>query len=169
MREDAQLRQGNTLRQCCRLAIVLLLLDGHLPPSLAIPIARSNELLFLRAIATRLSNSDADAAGTDPIVVIILGELWARLDEAHWTVAEPNRVRLVSRSAINNLWSSSDDLHAPGQRLVVDVGSAALAMWRWMRIRNLLPPQALIDLLAEIEGRGAEAGYQPQDSRSRRR
>ena len=48
MQEDPLIRRGYTLRQCCRLMVALLLLDAYVPPSIAVPLARNNELMFLR-------------------------------------------------------------------------------------------------------------------------
>lgn len=168
MMEDPAIRRGYTLRQCFRLMTVLLLLDAHVPPSVAVPIVRSNELLFLRTIAPRLTSAGPSAAG-DPIAVVLLGQLWEWVDVVASAAVDPYRVRTIARAELSSLWSSDQDLGSAGQRLVIDIGGAGRTMWHWMRIRGLMPEDALTDLLTEIEKASAEPPYRPAGERSRRR
>ncbi len=151
--EDKALRRGYTLRQCCRLTIALLLIDAHLPASLAVVLARNNEPIFLRAIAKRLAAGPQSASGPeDLIAVIISGELQDALASAAWLATDSGRVRLVRRDGIGGLWS--DDLSGSGARLVVDVATAAGALWNWISARRLMTDLALKGLLVEIEQGG---------------
>ncbi|WP_439540637.1 hypothetical protein [Sphingomonas sp.] len=134
LREDAQLRRGYTLRQCFRLMIALMLLDAHIPPSIAIPIARSNDVLLLRMIAARLAQRDAAASSHDRLAVLSPGQFWEWLDPAGWVDAEPYRIRSIERSELANLWSEDLGLGTAGQRLVLDVGASAQTTWGWIRV-----------------------------------
>ncbi|MEO9131305.1 MAG: hypothetical protein ABI240_08865 [Sphingomonas sp.] len=167
MRDDPLIRRGYTLRQCCRLVIALTLLDAQVPPSAAIPIARNHEATFLRIIASRLSQPDPGRHPDDLIAVILLSELWERLDPQGWTEARPSQVRTVRRSALGDLWL--DDLDIAGQRLIIDIGGAALTMWRWMRLRDLMTKTALPALLAEVERLNDNPEGMATPNRSRRR
>ncbi len=169
LREDPQLRRGYTLRQCFRLLSALMLLDAHMPPSIAIPVARSNEMALLRLIATRLADPDAEASPTDTVAVILPGQFWEWLDPTEWKEAEPYRARLIQRSQLVKLWSDDLGLGTAGQRLVLDMGGSAQTMWRWIRTRRLLPDDALTAFLAEVEGLHREPDYRPFDELSRRR
>lgn len=170
MQEDAAIRRGYTWRQCCRLIAALLMMDGHLTPSTAIPICRNNELAILRAIAARIGGeAPAPPSPTDPLIVLILGELWEQVDEAGSTRANPSRLRLVERRNLGDLWSADADLHAAGQRLVVDVGTAAETAWRWISERRLMPPSARHDLLDDLREHAGEPGFQVTPGRTLRR
>ncbi|RSY81994.1 hypothetical protein DAH66_14080 [Sphingomonas koreensis] len=168
MREDPLIRRGYTLRQCFRLMTALLLLDAHVPPSIAIPIARSNELLFLRAIVSRLT-SEKPSGASDALVVVLLGHLWEWVDVTAATAADPLRVRPIARGDLSTLWASDHDFGPAGQRLVLDIGGAGRTMWRWLQARGVMPEDALTDLLAEIERVSAEPDYQPVRQRTKRR
>lgn len=168
MKEDPALRRGYTLRQCFRLMTALLLLDAHVPPSIAIPIARNNELHFLRAVAPRLTSAQSRAAD-DSIAVILLGEFWEWIDPATSGATEPFRVRMVARSELSDLWSNDLDLGSAGQRLVIDMGGMAWTMWRWIRARDLMPEDALNELLTEVENTSSLPAYQAANERSKRR
>jgi hypothetical protein len=153
MQSDALIRQGYTLRQCYRIVIVLLLIDAQLPPSVAVPVCVNNEMAFLKAIATRLRRADTSSAPepSDLIFVIVLGELWEQVDAQAWQDAQPLRVRMLERGRLSECWSSDAGLALPGQRLLIDAGTAAQTVWRWMRARRLMPTTALDDLLVGID------------------
>ncbi|KQN01456.1 hypothetical protein [Sphingomonas sp. Leaf25] len=148
--EDKSLRRGYTLRQCCRLTVGLLLLDAHLPASLAVMLARNNEVSFLRAIASRLAaDSRGDATPEDLLSVIVSGELQDTLASPAWIAAESGRVRLVRRDELSQLWA--DDLAGSGARLVVDMATAAGALWTWISSRRLMTDLARVALIADID------------------
>ncbi len=148
--EDPALRRGYTLRQCCRLTVALLLLDAHLPASVAVTLARNNEVSFLRAMAGRLAaNTQSTAMPDDLVGVIVSGELQDALATPAWLGLETARTRLRRRDEIGLLWT--DDLAGPGARLVVDVATAAGTLWNWIHGRRLMTDLARTALLAEIE------------------
>jgi len=158
--EDPLIRRGYTLRQCCRLVVALMLLDAHLAPSLAIAIAKANEPALLRLMVAHMKTRAAVnkvAADEDRVAVILLGEIAETAAEIPWRDAEPNRIRLVERSQLSDLWSIKD-LTPPGQRLMLDVGTAAVAIWRWMIERRLMSGAALDHLAGHLD-REAGPGY----------
>lgn len=169
LREDAQLRRGYTLRQCFRLVTALMLLDAHIPPSIAIPIARSNEVLLLRIIAARLADPDAISSPHDMLAVVPLGQFWEWLDPVGWREAEPYRIRSLARSELASLWSQDVGLGIAGQRLVLDVGGSAQTLWRWIRARRLLSESTVGAFRDEVERMHAEPEYQQFEERSKRR
>lgn len=170
--EDPLLRRGYTLRQCCRLVAALMLIDAHLAPSDAIALAKANEFTLLRVIAPRLTAEEHNPSQPDPadlLVVIPLGELVSLIADQQWRGARPQALRLIQRSDLSLLWSDRAELAFAGQRLIIDLGSAAAAMWRWMAERNLMTDDARIELLSEIEGSRRERGYAGTTAPIRRR
>ena len=160
LREDPLLRRGYTLRQCCRLVAALMLIDAHLGPSDAIALAQANELNILRAIAPRLEAGEPLAANPDDLLVVVpLGELVSLVVDQQWRGAQAQALRLVRRGDLSLLWSNETDLAFPGQRLVLDIGWAAAAVWRWLLERNLMTDDARVSLLAEIEGDRGKRGF----------
>lgn len=162
LREDPLLRRGYTLRQCLRLITSLLLIDAHLAPSEAIAIAKANELNILRALAPRLVTDQPvqrSVALDDLLIVVPLGELVSLVEDKQWRGARAQAVRLIPRGDLASLWSAEADLAFPGQRLVLDIGLAAAAVWHWMLERNLMTVGARHALLAEIEGERGKRGY----------
>ncbi|WP_415644170.1 hypothetical protein [Sphingomonas antarctica] len=111
----------------------LLLLDAHIPTSIATPIARANEILLLQTIMARLGNVEARTPAND-IAVLLLGDYWEWLDPAEWTVSEAYRVRTIHRADIADLWTDDEGLGSAGQRLVIDIGGAGRTIWRWLRL-----------------------------------
>lgn len=168
LREDPALRRGYTLRQCFRLMTALVLLDAHIPPSIAIQITRANELQFLRTITTHLTHPPT-LSENDPIAVLMLGQFWEWLDQPAWSSAEPYRVRIMARAALSNLWSNDLGLAIAGQRLTIEIGGVARSMWEWIRARDLLPASALNDLVEELALHGSAPCYQASEGISKRR
>lgn len=164
---DPALRRGYTLRQCCRLAVTLVLLDAHLPPSLAVVIAQNNETAFLSLIAERLGDPGRSAGPNDRIAVIMPAEIRQSLAFPGTTALEVERVRLIPRSDLQHLWSS--DLAAPGPRLVIDIGGALLTMWRWIAGRRLMSDTARLGLLDEASVLRDAPGYVCTTERKLRR
>ncbi len=159
MKDDVQLRRGYTLRQCLRLVVALQLIDGHLAASIAVPIAAHNELATMRIIVQRLHRADPAMSDDDQLAVVALGELWEPVDPPAASAATLPRIRIIERGALSALWAHQTDLDFPGQRLVIDIGSAAAAVWMWMTARRLMP-QAELDRLLEEVGRSADlTGY----------
>ncbi len=151
--EDPLIRRGYTLRQCYRLIVALLLIDAHLAPSYAVALAKANELALLRLIVARLEAHGAaneSAAKNDRIAVVLLGELTEMVAEVPWHAAERQRIRLIERSQLVGLWSIKDLAHS-GQRLPLDVGTAALAVWHWMTERRLMTGAALTQLAEQLD------------------
>lgn len=149
--QDKALRRGYTLRQCCRLTIALLLIDAHLPASFAVTLASDNELGFFRAIAHRLARGESTATPDDLVGVVMAGELQDGLAVPAWLALEPARVRFVRRDEVGRLWS--DGLAGSGARLVVDVSTAAGALWQWISGRRLMTDLARTALIDEIDDR----------------
>lgn len=168
LREDPALRRGYTLRQCFRLMTALLLLDAHIPPSIAIQIARANELQFLRTITTHLTQPP-QRSDDDPITVVLLGQFWEWLDQSACDDAEPYRVRMMTKAQLPQLWSDESGLAIAGQRLPIEIGAVALSMWRWIQERDLLPADALAGLIEQIEQSRSAPGYRPTSGVSKRR
>lgn len=162
--EDPLIRRGYTLRQCCRLVVALMLIDAQLAPSHAIAIAKANELALLRLMVAHMAQEPADE---DRVAVVLLGELAELVAEVSWRDAEPNRIRLVERSHLAGLWSTKDLAHS-GQRLPLDVGTAAAAVWRWMVERRLMTGAALDQLAGQLD-REAGPEYLPVSGAVRRR
>lgn len=160
--DDPLLRRGYTLRQCCRILAALMLIDAHLVPSEAIALAKANEINLLRAMQSALSAVDGSPSGAisdDMLVVVPLGELISLVADRRWGAAQPQALRLIRRGDLPLLWSDKADLAFPGQRLVLDMGTAAAAMWRWIAGRGLMTSDALLELLAEIDVERRHRGY----------
>lgn len=159
IKHDALLRSGYTLRQCFRLVAALQFIDAHLPASMAIPIAANNELAAMRIITNRLRRMDPAASQDDQLAVIALGELWEPVDPPAAGAADLCRVRMVERRALPDIWSAEAELDFPGQRLVVDIGSGAAAVWTWMIARRLMPSTELERLIHDVESSADRSGY----------
>lgn len=158
LREDPALRRGYTLRQCCRLMVTLLLIDTHLPPSIAIALARNNELTILRSIAARLADPDRHEAGPGDLMCVVLpGEIRDALLSGDQDQDCRRQMFLIERGQTANLWA--DPWGAAGARLVIDVPMSAAAMWRWLAGRRLLDDTARLSLLADVERNAAEPGF----------
>lgn len=164
---DPALRRGYTLRQCCRLAVTLILLDAYLPPSLAVVIAQNNEVGFLSLIAERLADPSRLAAPDDRIAVIMPAEIRQALAFPGTDELEVERVRLIRRSDLHHLWSS--DLTAPGPRVVIDIGGAILTMWLWIAGRRLMSDTARLGLFEEVDALRDSPGYERIGERKLRR
>jgi hypothetical protein len=159
--EDPALRRGYTLRQCFRLMIVLQMVDAHLPPSLAVRVARNNELGLMDVIAARLNEPERlTVTASDAIAIMLPGELRDLLPSANW----PNSLRLqfVARGDLADLWTG-----APGTRLAMDIGAAAAGVWRWLSGRRLFDESARIHFLGEIAELAAQPRYANVPSRDR--
>lgn len=168
--EDPLIRRGYTLRQCCRLIVALMLIDAHLAPSHAIALAKANEPALLRLMLARMEAHGAanlSAAKDDRIAVVLLGELAELVAEASWRDVEPNRIRLIERSQLAGLWST-ENLPCLGQRLPLDVGTAAASVWLWMMERRLMTGAALDQLAGQLD-REAGPEYLPVSGAIRRR
>lgn len=166
--EDPLLRRGYTLRQCCRLLAALLLIDAHLAPSEAIALAKANELSFLRVIASRLSGDNQNSLSESPedlLIIVPLGELTSLVDGQQWRTAQPQALRSIQRADLSSLWSDKAGLGFAGQRLIIDIGAAATAMWRWIAEQRLMTDDARTAMLTEIamshRRRGFAGGAQP--------
>ncbi len=158
MREDPALRRGYTLRQCCRLLVVLLLIDTHLPPSLAIALVRNNELNFLRGIAARLIEPDRHEAGHGDLMAVVLpGEIRDALPVADPDQDIRRKVFFVERGRMTDVWGNS--MQAAGARLAIDVPTAAAAMWRWLGNRRLMDDSARLSFIADVERKADEPGF----------
>jgi hypothetical protein len=159
MKDDGQLRRGYTLRQCLRLVVALQLIDGHLAASIAVPIAAHNELATMRIIVNRLQRADPATSDEDQLAVVALGELWEPVDPPAACAATLPRMRIIERGALSALWANQTDLDFPGQRLVIDIGSAAVAVWTWMTARRLIPRAELNRLVEDVRRSADIAGY----------
>lgn len=160
LRDDPLLRRGYTLRQCCRLIAVLMLIDAHLAPSEAVALAQANELTLLRVIAQRLAAGEHQAANPDDLLVVVpLGELVSLVADQLWSAATPQALRLVRRDDLPFLWSGEAELAFPGQRLVLDIGLAVSAAWQWLVERDLMNDSARAGLLVEIEASDGKPGF----------
>ena len=169
LKEDPLLRRGYTLRQCFRLIVALQLIDAQLPPSTAIPIATNNEMTLLRIIVDRLGNAHAGATARDQLAIVPLGELWEQVDPQQAGAAELPRVRALAREELSALWASETNLAFPGQRLVLDVGTAANSVWSWLQHRRLMPVGEL-DLLKEaVDADRGAPGYVKGEGKITRR
>lgn len=158
MKEDPALRRGLTLQQCFRLAVTLLLLDAHLPPSLAVLLARNNERSFLIAMAARLSEPTRQTSGPDDLIAVILpAEIQEALSVTTLEELAIERVRLIRRRDLSAVWTA--DLVGPGARLCIDVGTAAAALWHWLSSRRLMDDRARIALLAHVDTFRGENGF----------
>jgi hypothetical protein len=148
--------------------MALLLLDAHLPPSLVVAIAQNNELTVLRAIGKRLEEPARLQSSLDDLVAIVFpAEIQDAVGFPGRDDREAERVELLTRHELMRMWS--DDVPGAGARLVIDVATATAAMWRWMGGRRLLSDTARTGLLAEIDERSSEAGYQRVAERRLRR
>lgn len=150
LRDDPAFRRGLTLRQCLRLSVTLLLLDAHLPPSLAVMLTQNNELGFLRVAGAALGVSP-DLCSTDEgaVAVILATEIQDTLGFEDRADVQEARVRFLRRADLAQLWSG--DLAGSGARLIIDIATAAAALWRWIGERRLMSDVARVGLLAEIE------------------
>lgn len=158
LREDPALKTGHTLQQCYRLVVALLLLDAYIPPSIVVMLVSNNELNFLNAIASRLTEPCNSAASPeDLLAVIIPGEIRQASDVSQWLSLESERVRLILRKNVEELWTG--DLAGGGARLTVDVAMAAGAVWQWISGRRLMTGVALETLLDEIRAQQDEPGF----------
>ncbi len=139
-----------------------MLIDAHLAPSDAIALAMANELNVLRVIALKLAavgHEPLAAKPDDLLVVVPLGELVGLVADQQWRSARAQSMRLVRRSDLPLLWSSEAELRFPGQRLVLDVGLAAAAVWHWLSERSLMTDIARVSLLAEIKADHGKLGF----------
>ena len=140
----------------------MMLIDAHLAPSEAIAFAKANELNLLRVMVPRLARPIdclLEDGADDLLVVVPLGEIVSLVVPRAWRKAQPQRVRLLRRLDLTGLWSSDEQLHFPGQRLVVDIGTAAAAAWFWLTERKLMGDDARSALLTEIERERAKNGF----------
>ncbi|MEH6756948.1 MAG: hypothetical protein V7676_05510 [Parasphingorhabdus sp.] len=168
MKEDPELRQGYTLRQCFRLISALALVNAQLRPGIAVAIAASNELEIMRVILDAIETGKVPAKN-DRIAVCATGDLCELIDEHGFMRTEPNRLRWLQRHTLAELWSAQDDLAHPGPRVVIDIGQMGRAAWRWISERRLIPGDELQALAREIEVQQAEPGYRPGINRTNRR
>ena len=168
LKDDPRLRRGYTLRQCFRLVSALALVDAQLGPSNAVAIAASNELAIMRTIVAAIETESARSAN-DRLAVCATGDLWALIDEQEFAGVEPDRLRWLERRALAELWSGQNDLACPGQRIVVDMGWIALAAWRWISARRLMPGDEFNAFRRELEVHTSEPGYRPAQGRTIRR
>ncbi|TPG22272.1 hypothetical protein EAH87_00130 [Sphingomonas koreensis] len=172
--EDPMLRRGYTLRQCCRLLVALQMLDAHIVPSLAVPIASANEWALLRYMVPQMVRAGKAAEGSrlppsSAIAVLLLGELVATVAPDVWQFAQPQQLRFVPEVQVAELWSPSAGLAHAGQRLALDVGTAAAAAWRWLLDRDLMPPTTLEQLAADVDQASELPGYEAKPAISLRR
>lgn len=168
VREDPDFRRGLTLQQCYRLMIALLLLDVHLPPSLAVMIAQNNEVGFFHAIATSLGDAGAQRSpGHLSLAVILATEIQESLQFPGRASAEEDRVRFVDRDNLGRLWS--DDLAHSGARIIIDIAASATALWRWISERRLMDDTARLQFLAWVETLSDHAFYDRRADRKLRR
>lgn len=167
MRDDPAFRRGLTLRQCLRLAVTLLLLDAHLPPSLAVMLAQNNEPGFLRAAGHALGWSTGSDTATDDVAVILATEIQDALEFADRAEVQGDRVRFVRREDLARIWTA--DLAGSGARLIIDVATTAGALWHWISERRLMNDVARIDLLAEITDATGKADFERVADRKLRR
>jgi len=171
LQEDPLVRRGYTLRQCLRLVVALMLVDAHLAPSFAIAVARANEGAFIRVMVDHIAAGPdvaATQAATDLVAVLLLGELVELVAEGEWHAAEPQRVRFTKREQLADTPSDDDFAHA-GQRLTLEIGTVAAAVWRWLLDRRLMTSAALEHLAAELAASDPAHGYVPGAGPSRRR
>ena len=168
LRDDPSFRRGLTLRQCLRLAVTLLLLDAHLPPSLAVMLVQNNERGFLRAAAAALSAMpDRRVTDDDAVAVIFATEIQDTLEFPDRAELQEERVRFVRRADLSQLWSG--DFAGSGARLIIDVTTAAAALWRWISERRLMSDIARLELLEEISGVSAHGDFERVADRKLRR
>jgi len=161
-KEDPDLRRGYTLRQCCRLIVALLLIDSGVPPAAAISIASNNEFGMLRAIlnAQRTSTYLGECQPTDEIAVIIKGDIWEQVDELGWNASKAQQVRFVARHSMKFCWSDEVDLGSSGQRILIDISTAARAVFHWLVARRLVSREAVNAFWAEIVIHSAAPAFQ---------
>lgn len=168
VRDDPDFRKGMTLRQCYRLTVGLLLVDAHLPPSLAVMLAQNNELGFLRAIAPSLEDYDGQRVSAQRMCAVVLAtEIQKPLGFPDRTELEEDRVRFKRDGEIANLWSN--DLSASGARTLIDISAAGDALWRWISERRLMDDTARLSLLSEITARSADSSFEPRGVKKQRR
>lgn len=172
--DDPLLRRGYTLRQCCRLIVALQMLDAHIVPSIAVPIASANEQALLRSMVPMMEKAGdiGDASRLPPspaIAVLMLGELVDAVAPDAWTAAQPQRLRILPGGKVAELWSSPAGLAHAGQRLAFDVGAAAAAAWCWLLDHDLMLPTALEQLTADVKAGSELPGYETRETVSHRR
>lgn len=149
LRDDSAIRRGPNLRQCCRIIMTLLLLDAHLPPSLAVELARNNEVGFLRAISARIEcQTNSGPAAHDLLAVLLPAEIQESI-EPHDRARGEERVRFVQRVHLGQIWT--EDCAGSGGRLVIDISTVAAASWRWISERRLMTDGARVMLQNEVE------------------
>lgn len=148
LKEDPAIRRGPTLRQCCRLIMTLPLLDARLPPSLAVELARNNEVGFLRAISAGFERpAGSGPAANDFFAVLLPAEIQEAIDFPDRDDGE-ERVRFLQREDLGQVWT--DDCAGSGARLVVDVCTVAAASWRWLSERRLMTDGARTTFQTEV-------------------
>ncbi len=164
MGEDPALRRGYTLRQCFRLMVVLQMIDAHLPPSLAVRVARNNELGLMDVIAARLNQPERlTATANDAIAIMLPAEIRDLLSGTGWS--NSLQLQFVARGDLSDLWANS--LDAPGTRLAVDIGAAAASLWRWLSGRRLFDDSARTHFLGEIAALADQPRYADVPSRDK--
>lgn len=148
--DDPDLRRGYTLRQCFRLMIVMQMLDAHLPPSLSVQVARSNDGGLMRLIADRLRRHErSKPEPADRVVIMRPAELRDLTPAAPWNHKNSLELQYVQRERCSAIIA---DAQLPGPRLVFDFGAAAATVWRWLSSRMLLNDTARTAFIAEIDG-----------------
>lgn len=135
LQTDPNLRRGYTVQQIYRIVTVIALLEANLTSLEAVRIARDNEHAFIRAYASRLHSTRLRETGGRPsdddlVPVVLGGALTAIMDPDRAQGSEIERVRLVRRSELGQLWSGPERMQFR-QATVLDVADAgqAVAMW----------------------------------------
>ncbi|MDY7524634.1 hypothetical protein [Sphingomonas sp. 10B4] len=168
LRDDPAFRRGLTLRQCLRLTVALLLLDAHLPPSLAVMLAQNNELGVLRAVSAALSpKPEARMTADDAVAVIFATEIQDTLEFLNRFEVQEERIRFVRRADVAQIWSG--DCAGSGARIIVDAVTATAALWRWLSERRLMSDAARVELMVEIEVASARPEFERVTDRKLRR
>ena len=67
------------------------------------------------------------------------------------------RVYLIERERLASLWDGP--IRAAGARLVIDVSTAAAALWRWLSDRRLMDDSARLALIEDTALRSDEPGF----------
>ena len=157
-----------TLQQCYRLMVGLLLVDAHLPPSLAVMLAQHNELGFLRTIALSLGEPDGHGSiGKEAFAVVLATEIQSPLGFPDRAPLEEDLIRFVRKSEIANLWSTN--LSCSGARTVINIACPSTALWRWISERRLMDDTARLDLLTHIAAQSIQPPFERKGDRKQRR